>query len=526
LSFLTSKLAGFSARTWAIVAAAVVVVLVAGTAGGYYAYAEAQPTIVTLNLKSGVTEVPTDKPLMITLSRTATLDAVKTAFHLDPVIDGELHSGGAASGARTASGARSANTFTWTPSHPWADLTRYAVRLDSMKDAGGHQVKPARWTFTTTIVPKVMSLATDTGTTLADAAEVPVNANLKVAFNTTMDQAATKILVNSQPIQLAWETDGRSATLSLKGIRPSAVEFSLAPGGHDTGGRPILAAWKLTANIVFKINIHTIPLTRPALIQIPNDPAARDQSGLQAADVVYEYATEGGITRMTAIFTNAPDVIGPVRSGRLISFALTRHYSGMLFLSGLSAGSFARINADPVPSFFDTQGYFYRSRDRFAPNNLYINGPSVQRALDPSGHFPGVIKNGPVPITSGDGGASFTVPEHNSSYAVDAATGTYTKTEDGHLMGDAAVGQPLRIRLVVVMHTTATTTSYVEDVNGVHGLDFNMESGGRADFYYDGFHAAGRWSSPNRSTPFKFELDSGQVVNLPAGLTFVDVVRG
>jgi hypothetical protein len=150
----------------------------------------------------------------------------------------------------------------------------------------------------------------------------------------------------------------------------------------------------------------------------------------------------------------------------------------------------------------------------------------VQRVLEPGAHLQSVIRNGPVPITAGDGGAGFTVPEHNSAYAFDAASGTYTKTEDGHLMGDAAVGQPLRIRLVVVMHTTATTTSYVEDVNGVHGLDFNTESGGRADFYFDGFHAAGRWTSPDRVTPFKFELDGGQVVNLPGGLTFLDVVRG
>jgi hypothetical protein len=269
---------------------------------------------------------------------------------------------------------------------------------------------------------------------------------------------------------------------------------------------------------------HTVPLTSPALVQIPNDNyGARDQSGLQAASIVFEYLTEGNITRMSALFTNVPDVIGPVRSGRLISFKLTRHYRGLNYFSGLSAGSFGVLQQDPVPTLFDTQGVYYRSPSRVAPNNLYINGSSVKAYQD--------VQVPPYPLTTGvpqalpeDGATTISVPEHNSAYAYEPATGTYLKTEDGHLMSDALVNRPLHIQFLVVMHTTESLTNIVEDVGGSRGRDFDTESGGAAELYFQGRKASARWSVPNRISPFVLTLANSQVVTLPKNLVWVDIV--
>src|SRR5207249_9034733 len=59
--------------------------------------------------------------------------------------------------------------------------------------------------------------------------------------------------------------------------------------------------------------------SRPALaIKVENLPAARPQTGLDQADIVYEEPVEAGITRFIAVFQcqEAPRV-EPVRSGRL-----------------------------------------------------------------------------------------------------------------------------------------------------------------------------------------------------------------
>ena len=56
---------------------------------------------------------------------------------------------------------------------------------------------------------------------------------------------------------------------------------------------------------------------RAVAVMINNHPAARPQSGLNKADIVYEVLAEGDVTRFLAIFqSEQPDNVGPVRSAR------------------------------------------------------------------------------------------------------------------------------------------------------------------------------------------------------------------
>lgn len=65
---------------------------------------------------------------------------------------------------------------------------------------------------------------------------------------------------------------------------------------------------------------------RPVAIMINNVQAALPQTGIGSADVIYEMETEGGITRMMAVFSDYTKVplVGPVRSARdqFIQFVL------------------------------------------------------------------------------------------------------------------------------------------------------------------------------------------------------------
>ncbi|NDJ60433.1 MAG: DUF3048 domain-containing protein [Chloroflexi bacterium] len=77
---------------------------------------------------------------------------------------------------------------------------------------------------------------------------------------------------------------------------------------------------------------------RNLIIKISNfPPIVRPQSGVNAADVVYEYEVEGGVTRFAAIFrNNTPDHVGPVRSARLTDLELVDMYQALLGYSGAS----------------------------------------------------------------------------------------------------------------------------------------------------------------------------------------------
>lgn len=66
---------------------------------------------------------------------------------------------------------------------------------------------------------------------------------------------------------------------------------------------------------------------RPLGVMIDNHEAARPQSGLNNADVVYEVVAEGGITRFLAIYhCNDSEFVGPIRSARVYFMDLLSEY--------------------------------------------------------------------------------------------------------------------------------------------------------------------------------------------------------
>ena len=501
MSWITPKLG-----LYALIAT---LVLVATATAGYIAY-DALPTAATLNVRDGQTEVPLNQRLILTLNHPADLGALSAALHIEPALQGRL--------ARSASG----TTFTWSPDQPWNDLTVYTVRLAALEQSG-RTVQPRQWKFRTTIVPRVLAVSNEGAGNVAEGADVRVGGTLRITFNDALDETSVHLLLNGKPADLSWLPGSEAATFQTTGYPVGPIELTLAPGGHDLRGHSLAAGWRFHLNLSFRVDVRTVNLKFPAIVQIPNERDARDQSGLTAADAVFEYLTEGGITRLSAIFSRAPDAVGPVRSGRLISFALTRHYRGQLFLSGLSAGSQARLRADPVAATFDFPGRgYYRSPARRAPDNLYITGAAIQADLGNDGDATQLKKA--APVFRGDDGTSLTVAPHNTSYAFDPKSGAYLKTEDGRIMADALIGQPLKIQMVVVMRARSAPTTYAEDVTGARGLDFDLESGGRADFYFQGKHAAGTWSAPDRNSAFTFKTDAGEVVTMPGGLVWIEVL--
>jgi hypothetical protein len=509
LSWITSKLAGTSSRAWALLAVAAVALLGAAGGGGYFLYLDSVPTKTTFNVKDNQREVPLTQRITVTFSRPVALESMVSGLKVTPATDGKL----------TAS--KDLRSYTFEPTEPMKDLTQYTIQVAPPRATGAREVTPARLRFTTTLVPRVTALTTEVGAAVASNGEVPLNASLKLVFNAAMDASSVKVLLNTKPIDLTWAADGKSAGMKTQGLGVGPLDLAIAPGGRDLTNHPLSTDWNFHGTLVFSVSLHTVPLKYPALVQIPNDDyGARDQSGLQAADMVWEYETEGGITRLTAVFTRAADNVGPIRSGRLISFRLTRMYHGLLFFSGLSPGSFAALNADPVPSRFD--GGYYRSTDRYAPNNVYIKGDSVKADTEQVGLAPFTLKTG-TPTLSGDAVPAFDVPEHKSSYAFDPVTGTYTKTEEGRPMNEALLAQPLRISMVVVLHAPRIVTGIIEDFNGARGLDWNLEAGGNAEIYYRGQKVSVHWNG-SRTDPITFTLANGQELQLPNGLIWVDVV--
>jgi hypothetical protein len=487
-------------------------VFVLASAGAYMAYENTLPTTVGTNIQNGEKDVPIYSRVLLTFSRSVAQAAVQAAFSVSPAVQGSLSS---------VSGE---TDYAWSPSKPFAELTTYTVTLNNLVDAGNRPVHGATWSFTTIIVPRITSVTTTGGVVVTDGSEVDPGSTLTFNFNDAMVPATFKLSIGAQPAALKWAADDRSATLPLAGLASGPLVLALSASARDQTGHFFAAAYGLSTGIYYHDHEHTIALKYPAIVQVPNDELAWDQDGLQAAGIVFEYLAEGGITRLTAIYDNAPNLIGPMRSSRFISLKIGRHYKGLLFQSGESQATLARAASDPTPQFFDTMGYQFRIYNRYAPDNLMIKGVGVLAAeTNYFSRIPAfIIPKARPDLTNGTRALSVSVGEHYSVYQYDPVTGTYSKSESGHVFSDVALRQRLHIEMLITLHTQETLLN-VGDGHGSHIHDFNLDTSGAVDIYYKGQGYKGYWKSTDSHGPLTFTLANGMPVSLPPGLVWIDV---
>ena len=124
--------------------------------------------------------------------------------------------------------------------------------------------------------------------------------------------------------------------------------------------------------------------SRPVAVTINNHPLARPQSGLSDADIVYEFITEGNVTRLLAIFqSELPEQIGPIRSARDYFIDMAKGLDAFYVAHGYSPDALALLNSgyvDHVNGMRYDGTLFKRSSDRKAPHNSYISNESIETA--------------------------------------------------------------------------------------------------------------------------------------------------
>ncbi|MBQ3515803.1 MAG: DUF3048 domain-containing protein [Lachnospiraceae bacterium] len=130
---------------------------------------------------------------------------------------------------------------------------------------------------------------------------------------------------------------------------------------------------------------------RPLAVMIPNDKSALPQYNISNADIIYECLVEGEITRLMAIYGDWTNLerVGNVRSCRdyfvYWAFewdAIYCHAGGPFYIDEVIGRSDTQnINALVAP-----QGVFYRTSDRSAPQNLYLDGQDIVKEASRLGY--------------------------------------------------------------------------------------------------------------------------------------------
>lgn len=286
----------------------------------------------------------------------------------------------------------------------------------------------------------------------------------------------------------------------------------------------------------------TVLEQRPVIVKIVNAPAeARPQWHLFEADLIWEYVLSGGITRLAAIFySQSPDHVGPIRSLRMVDFELTRLYDSLIVTSGMSTGTLEYLRADELmPS---------RIISGIEPAPALYRDPDVGRSLDLTlfGNIDDLrtlaADLGRDMASPSLSGMAFSVAEPTEGWEVDQVTVTYADTQvvwsydaargwvrfqDGEPHFDAARDEQFYTDNVLIIEEDHNVLPYTEEqfwgyTNFAYIAPFI--GSGRAVLLRDGRAIEGEWRRPNRNAALQFYDESGQLLLLKPGRTFVNLV--
>ncbi len=309
-------------------------------------------------------------------------------------------------------------------------------------------------------------------------------------------------------------------------------------GGGDDGGA---APAQPTSTLPPFAPLTGLPLTdqarlaRPALtVKIENAPASRPQSGLDAADVVFEEIVEGGITRFLAVFHSTDaDLVGPVRSVRPSDPDIVAPFGGLFAYSG---GIPPFIDAlRRVPGVTDLgvdvldegpDKPYTRRPGRAAPSNLYTSTPKLYARAPatgtrPPGRFAEFLgpdepfaPAGATPATT----LNTTVGTTAVTFTYDAGSRTYRRS--GLVEGSGVVAASnVIVQFTRYQDTDETDQSdtTVERAVTVGSGDALIVSGGMA--------VRGRWSKASAGAYTTYTDANGAPIKLTPGRTWVELAR-
>ncbi len=297
---------------------------------------------------------------------------------------------------------------------------------------------------------------------------------------------------------------------------------------YDPGPRGVLSGRPLNEHVIRR---------RPVAVKVANNPEARPQWGLQAADIVYVHPTEARITRYTAIFQSLlPNRIGPSRSARLIDVEIASEYQCLLAHVGGSPGVLEKLKVlgplDIEGLYFPLGRVFYRTTDAQPPNNTFIDAQNVAlegraRGLptlvdidswefDRDGtEYSRALQTVSLPSEPG-------YPDlFRSFYSYDPAQANYLRFLAARPHVDMATGDQIRVENVVIQWTNIHDSQIVEDYLGALSQIIPLTGSGRAMIFKGGSMTEGRWSRPGLSDRTQFYDRAGAPVKFKPGNTWI-----
>lgn len=265
---------------------------------------------------------------------------------------------------------------------------------------------------------------------------------------------------------------------------------------------------------------------RAVAVAVENSPAARPQSGLNKAPIVYEFMLEGGITRFLAIYwPEVPEKIGPIRSARPALIETAQFYDALFLHAGASPRGFALLSVNDIlhlDQIYKSK-YFWRSSKKAAPHNLYSGQEILNDYLKklPEKEYPDQFNFLTVSIISDFDQAENITVDYWGSYSViykyNSLDNNYLRylnnENNAHRVEN---GEQIKVNNIIVQHVKTAT------IDDQDRQDIDLQSGGKMQLFRDGIVIKGSWKRENGKIIYLNE--AGKKIETNPGKTWIQVV--
>lgn len=309
----------------------------------------------------------------------------------------------------------------------------------------------------------------------------------------------------------------RVAALALLALALTACVAAEGEGGDEAGEasedeEPAL--WPLTG----------LPaddpedLERPVIVvKVDNLAPARPQTGVEQADLVMVEPVEGA-TRLVAFYQSTdPDLVGPVRSGRLLEAVMLPPFDGLLVMSG-AHGPVDEELREELPAVLAEGGGrgWSRHSDRQAPHNLYVN---IEEVREEGPGLPAVEQFWEFSEDAPEGGSETEAFEveypqaGRSGWQWDGGSDRWLRLQDGeeHLTVD---DERLAADTVIVAEVPTTDRER---------LPIDPVGEGEATVFRDGQAFEARWRKPSPGQHMEILDPDGEPFAMRPGVSWLEL---
>ena len=294
---------------------------------------------------------------------------------------------------------------------------------------------------------------------------------------------------------------------------------------------------------------------RSVSIVVNNHQSALPQRGLSAAEIIYEYETEGGQTRLLALFTDISTVpeIGSIRSARTVSTDLAATTQSLFVHFGfnprvpdyLAANKLDHIDGNNycASSGSSVNGQIELSSGRFfwrdstwksqrsSEHTAVTNGTQLLRAME---HL-GITQEGSTPemFYFGDTSKSaiangkdcnsmnvyFSATNDDALFEYDPEIKLYSKSQyNGKAQIDETTGERIKFKNVFVFFTDIKP-------HGDSTVNANFHLGGTGYYVSEGKAIDITWTKDTPNSLFVVKDASGEEITVNPGKSYICIVR-